>query len=548
MLAQPPFHVLAGAFAGLVPLLVWVAGLPAGAAGRAAAVRGGYLFGAVYHALLLYWVAIALVPRIGIAVVPVFLLLLLVLASFGALFTTTLHFIAGRRLLPLALAAALCWTAVEWLQGHLGPASFPWLGLGGTLAEFPRLAGGADLVGVRGLGFWLALVNGLVATVVLRHRARRSVVPVLIATLAAVLIPAGYGFWRANSLRTVPVAQVALIQTNAEPIPDPEGVRDAVRSQAPDAAADIDPEGTRNALRREAVEASLNDLVELTSGVAAGSVDLVVWPEVAVPVPLDGEEFGYLRDRIARLATELKTPILVGAYGGSPDRAGDSGPAPLTNSAFLIRPGAGTAAAYHKRRLVPFVERGLLPWRLDPGVRMGDRRYFGLLRPGTTAPLLEHGVAGAQRSTTDSGAAGTAAFGVLICFESIFPGLSREYRRAGADYLVNITSDAWYGSGEWYGRTTGLWQHPAHLVFRAIETRSGVVRAANSGFSFAVDPVGRVYERSNVFGASARAVSVRSNPGRTVYAQSGDILGTGSALALSLLLLLGWVRTAGRSG
>src|SRR5207253_2785902 len=91
-------------------------------------------------------------------------------------------------------------------------------------------------------------------------------------------------------------------------------------------------------------------------------------------------------------------------------------------------------------------------------------------------------------------------FGVVICYESAFDDLARRYRAAGADFLVNITNDAWYG------RTAGPYQHATHLVMRAIETRAGIARAANDGISEFVDPLGR----------TARSRSAKSPPRRRI--------------------------------
>src|SRR5260370_4940130 len=78
-------------------------------------------------------------------------------------------------------------------------------------------------------------------------------------------------------------------------------------------------------------------------------------------------------------------------------------------------------------------------------------------------------------------------FGTIICYESAFEDLGRDYRRAGAEFLVNITNDAWYG------HTAGPYQHALHLVLRAIETRMGIARAANDGISQFLDPLRRTY-------------------------------------------------------
>ena len=120
-------------------------------------------------------------------------------------------------------------------------------------------------------------------------------------------------------------------------------------------------------------------------------------------------------------------------------------------------------------------------------------------------------------------------FGILICYESIFEDLSRRYRRLGADFLINITNDAWYGN------TSAAYQHPAHLVMRAIETRVGIARAGNDGISEFVDPLGREHERTRKGTRTFEAGEVYTTNAHTIYVMLGDwvgLLAVGGTLAL----------------
>ena len=92
----------------------------------------------------------------------------------------------------------------------------------------------------------------------------------------------------------------------------------------------------------------------------------------------------------------------------------------------------------------------------------------------------------------------------------------------GVDFLVNMTNDAWYGRESWHGRTTALWQHPAHSILRAIELRIGVARAANTGISLFVDPLGRAFERTEISVPDVRVTTVYTTDTTTLYARLGD--------------------------
>jgi apolipoprotein N-acyltransferase len=516
------------AFVGLVPLLVFVAERPAGPVGRWSAARGAALTGLVYFGLQLYWIAIALAPETLLAA-PAYGLFVIVLAGFTALFGWALHYTFERLGLPLALLAALLWTALEWTQGRLGDLAFPWLGLGHALAPFPRIAGAADLVGARGLTFWLAAVNGLLAMALVRFRkgsnhpgSRRLIA----AAIILATIPALYGIWRSATLELRPAARVAVVQPN---IPQ-EIKRD-------------------HAL---ALDMSMIVLTRLTRGVgepggspASGAsggagesrdeparVELVAWPEVALTADLGANPA--LLDAVRDLSRLADAPILTGAFGGDGAASGSAagslsrsaagslsgsasgGVKRRFNSAYLVTQGGIVGERYDKRRMVAFVER--VPF------------VGGGLEKGRGGPLFRTGLGG----DTDRG----AAFGVLICYESAFADLTRRYRRDGAEFLVNITNDAWFGREPWYARTTALWQHPAHMTMRAIENRMGVARAANTGISMFIDPVGRVERATPLFVDGVLVHTVLTTDTLTLFSRWGDWLATLATAAAALLLMV----------
>jgi apolipoprotein N-acyltransferase len=164
----------------------------------------------------------------------------------------------------------------------------------------------------------------------------------------------------------------------------------------------------------------------------------------------------------------------------------------------------GPYPPYHKHYLVPVIERvpfvpvswfRAVPW-------LG--RWSGGFGHGGALPLYPSSL---------------GRFGVLICYESAFEDLPRRYRRAGADFVVNITNDAWFG------RTAAPYQHVSHLVLRAIETRMGVARAANSGVSEFVDPLGRVTQASRLGTQAVITGTLRTSDVRTLYVRLGDWVG-----------------------
>ncbi len=476
-LAYPPVELLLPAFIGLVPLLVFIADQPAGPEGRGAATRGGLLTGAVYFGIQLYWFAVALIYYSFMAI-PAYLSIVAVLTAFTAVFAWTVHYVRERSGLSLVVLATLFWPTLEWVQGHLGDLAFPWLGLGAALAPFPALAGAADLVGSRGLTVWVAAVNGLLAMMVLRYRDGRPLRRLAAVLGVLVVVPAAYGIVRYNTIDMYPTARVAVVQPNI-----PQDLK-------------MD--------RAAAIDSSVTALTNLTGQVLGEELDLVAWPEVALPVDFARSPsiIRHTRD----LSRKAGAPILTGAYGV------DRGERRVAfNSAFVVDAAGTREPRYDKRRLVPFVER--VPF-IDPNWLMGiiDFQYFGGLGRGLTKDVY--------RAGNGSG------FGALICYESIFAELSAQYRRDGADFLVNLTNDAWYGREPWYSRSNALWQHPSHMVMRAIENRMGVARAANTGISMFVDPLGRSYQRTPLFDPDVRVDTVYTTNELTLFTRWGDWLTT----------------------
>lgn len=492
-LAFPPFRFPLISFLALIPLLVFIGERERGPEGRWEATRGAMLMGFIYFGATLYWLVVALIYYSSLAV-PAYLGTILVLTGFSGAFGWALHYTLHRTRVPLPVAAAALWTALEYVQGHLSDLSFPWLGLGTSLAEAPVLAGAADLVGARGLTVWLAAVSGLGAQAILRRRHGKPLRAAWLAAATVVLIgPILYGVWRDRTVEMRPVGRVAVVQPNI-----PEDLK-------------MD--------RRVAADTSLKALTRLTLQVEHDSLDLVAWPEVAVPSLLDPpHETGFSR-YLEGLARRIGAPIVTGAYGVE---YRDNNRQVYFNSAFLATGDSVARPRYDKQYLVPFVER--IPF-VNPAwfeSTFGDLRWFGGLGRGQSSPLMriDH-----------------ARFGVLICYESIFARLSREYRNEGADFLVNMTNDAWYGRPEWYARTSALWQHPSHLVMRAIENRVGIARPANTGISMFIDPKGRPHEWTGLFEPAVRVDTVYTTDERTLYTRWGDWLATGFAV-LALLMIL----------
>jgi apolipoprotein N-acyltransferase len=484
-LSYPPFHLFLPSLVCLVPV-VWL--LLDGAGDERPLRRHlvqGFWFGLLSNALILYWMIVALWHFTPLAALG-YAASVAVLGLWSAVLFALVGWIRRRTHLGILVVFPILWTAVEWAIGHQGDVRFPWLGLGTSLTHYPIVVQIADVIGARGVTFLLAVANTALA-LAWRERAQRQRAWRLVGgVVLGVALATAYGAERMRTIVLKPVGRVAVVQPNV----------------AFDKKWTGDPEATMNALLR------LSD-----SAISRTRPDLAVWPEAAVP----GFFFQYpdWQLRIEAQAGQTHTPLVIGGLDATPRR---SGPWDYYNAAFVYdSAGRPLEPPYHKHYLVPIVER--VPF-VNPHWFRG-LQFFGAFAVGAPGPVYRLPI---------------GRFGILICYESIFEDLSRRYRRLGADFLINITNDAWYGS------TSAAYQHPAHLVMRAIETRVGIVRAGNDGISEFVDPLGREHQRTTKGTRTFEAGEVFTTDARTLYVMLGDWVGLLAVVGALALIGAAWWR------
>jgi apolipoprotein N-acyltransferase len=485
-LAYPPFHLFVPSFVCLVPV-VWL--VLDGAADERPLRRHlvqGFWFGFLSNALVLYWMIVALWHFTPLSALG-YLATVAVLALWSAVLFALVGWVRRRTPIGMLLVFPILWTAVEWATGHQGDIRFPWLGLGTSLTHYPMVVQIADVVGARGVTFLLALANTALA-LAWRERARAKRAWRLAGgVVLGVLLVTAYGAVRMRTLVLRPLGRVAVIQ--------------------PDIG--FDTKWTANP------ERIVDSLLRLSdSAIVETHPDLAVWPEAAVP----GYFFQH-RDwqvRIEAQAAQTRTPLVIGGLDATPL---PSGGWDIFNAAFVYGADGRPAPEppYHKHYLVPIVER--VPFVNPHWFRA--LRFFGAFAVGDRGPVYQLPV---------------GRFGILICYESIFEDLSRRYRRLGADFLINITNDAWYGN------TSAAYQHPAHLVMRAIETRVGIARAGNDGISEFVDPLGREHQRTRKGTRTFEAGDVYTTDAHTIYVVLGDWVGLLTVVGTLAMIGAAWWR------
>jgi apolipoprotein N-acyltransferase len=377
---------------------------------------------------------------------------------------------------PLALAAPLLWVALEFLFPNL----FPWR-MANSQFLAPTLIQIGDLAGPFALSFVMLWVAAAVADLVARRRAA-ALVAAAVATAAVFL----YGSWRLpqveSAMRAAPATRVALVQGN------------------------ISIERKGNAAY---FEINLDEYRALSEAVQ-GQVDLLVWPETTlqhwVPVQrtvLEGRELPF-----AGLRTHL-------IFGGLAYRLRGPQQADQFNSAFVIAADGSVLGRYDKRILMPFGEfipmAGLFPSLHELSPETGN------FTAGTDVAVFE--------------IPGAAAVGPLICYEDLAADMSRRTTQAGAEILLNILNDAWYGD------TAAPHQHQALALWRAVENRRYLLRGSNTGVTSIIDAAGRVVAEAGVFRSEVIRGSVPRMQIDTFYTRFGNVFAwfvTAAAVALLL--------------
>jgi len=487
-----------------LPLAAWFALTPllyrlAGHSPRQAALLG-LICGLAYYGPLLRWIIIVLATygEVPLALAGLALFFLTCYMScYLALFAFLCAWVSKK--IPLLVAAPILWVSLDLIRSMLF-TGFPWFDLGYTQHSIPHLIQIADLTGHHGVSFLIVLTNALI--VALACFFFKSGTPHNFRGITAALILLGlafsYNFWRldavskeiAGSERTV----VAVAQGN---FPQNQKWLPAFQEETV---------ATYLRLSREAI--------------ARNKPQLVVWPETALPF------YPFEHPLFLRLQTELTAPEQVWLLTGAPHRERVTGSEQINyfNSAFLLTPLGAVSGRYDKQHLVPFGE--YIPFRSVLAFASPVVETLGDFSSGNADTPLS-----CQKSR----------IGVLICFESIFPELSRKQAANGANLLINITNDAWFG------KSGAPWQHLSMAVFRAVETRKSLVRAANTGISAFIDPLGRMQAESELFSQYAGSESVVLLEGKSGYVRLGHLF-PWACLLLSLAGVLWFSRTKKDSG
>ena len=455
------------------------------------AFRAGIIFGIPYFFGTLYWIYHSInhygnIPFIAsIAIVFILCIYLsLYTGVFALLFS--LNFKSLR--LPVPLFAPSLWVALEFLRSYVF-TGFPWSSVGYSQYKFLSIIQMSDITGIYGVSFLVVAVNEAIAEILLVQRRIREMPlfplsrTIIGSSFLLLFISTAfiYGQWRLTQERPGTILRASVIQGNIE------------QDRKWDPAYQDTVMETYSNLSLQAV---------------SSSPDIIVWPETSVPF-FFGTDREYT-EKLTLLQNQLGAYLLFGSVlvkeKGKEKNL-------LSNSALLLDKTGNVTYVYDKIHLVPFGE--YVP--LQTFLFFIDKLVVGI------GDYI-------QGDRYEIAATPLGGFATLICYEVIFPGLVRKFYLKGGNFIVNITNDAWFG------RTTGPYQHFSIAVFRAVENRKPLIRAANTGISGFIDSNGRILAKTPLFQKTFLTAKIKTDSTKTFYTMYGDLFSYVCIVSTILLL------------
>jgi apolipoprotein N-acyltransferase len=427
-------------------------------------------------------------------------------------YTLLHHFLLGVYLCPLAgtfgllvcLIARHCspatglfstpfiWVCLEYVRSNLSFLSLPWGLLAHSQYQYPILIQMASITGIYGIGFLIVLVNSALTILVWPFLKRLSLTipsstePLLsrgaktLVGTAAICFAVNLLYGYSITAKTISGAKhrVSVVQANI----------DQSKKWDKKYAAMI-----------------LDTYDKLTRKASQDKPGLIIWPETATPKAINLDRNVLVK--VWQTAKNASVPLLLGSSQQRKFEKNKTKTLKYQNSAFLLPPAKQLTRPqrYDKIRLLPFGEylplKGTIPWNSVGIPKIGD---YVPGREFTIFELPEY------------------RFAVTICWENIFADIVRRFVQGGAQFIVNITNEAWFG------KTAAPYQFLSMSVFRAVENRVFVVRCANTGVSCIIDPRGRIVDRvkskdgKDIFVRGVLTASIVPQDSQTLYTQYGD--------------------------
>jgi apolipoprotein N-acyltransferase len=442
------------------------------------AFKAGLFLGVPYFFGTLYWIYYSINHYGGIplvASIALVILLCLYLSLYTGFFALFFSIAIRNTAFPALFIAPVFWVVLEFLRSYLF-TGFPWSSIGYTQYKFLTVIQIADITGIYGVSFLVLAVNGAVADIFLIKRRIKDIplFPLLQTVtgfcllLLFVISTFVYGHFRLGEKRPGKELTASIIQGNIE--------------------QDKKWEPSYQSTVMEVYK-------DLSLKASSSSPSIIIWPETAVPFFFETDR--EYTEKLMDFQKQLDSYLL---FGSVLVKGKNNGENLLSNSAVLLDKAGKVTYIYGKIHLVPFGE--YVP--LQKILFFLDKLVVGIGNYSSGDNYL--------KAETPFG-----SFASLICYEIIFPGLVRRFYSKDGDFIVNITNDAWFG------KTTGPYQHFSMAVFRAVENRKPVIRAANTGISGFIDSNGRIISQTDLFQRMILKKNIITDSTRSFYSKYGDL-------------------------
>jgi len=422
-------------------------------------------------------------------------------------------------------AFGVFWVAFEYVHS-LGELSFPWITLGNSQAYDIARAQIAEFTSTYGLSALVLAFNGLTYVVMMNLSTRvwawrgRQLRWAAVGLAAIFAVPWAYGTWRMRTVdeeRGTPL-RIGSLQPNVDP---------------------WEKWGTDRINRWRSYDHQFDWHLNATRALAPARPEIVFWAETAIPFHILEPGLAGYQYRLQSMIDSLGIPVFTGLptsrYFAAEDAPVTARPLPngerfyeSYNSAIVFEPANPPGPIYRKMVLVPFAER--IPYASTLRFLIEPLRWnVGISSWGIGQDTIVHSFRRSDGTPT--------RFGGMICYESVFPNFVREFTKRGAEFLVVITNDSWWGN------TPGAYQHAAYASLRAIENRRWVVQSANGGISLIVRPSGNVDLRTDLYTERTLIGTIELRTDESPYLRWGDVFGKASLVGTIGLILFAFIGT-----
>lgn len=463
-------------------------------AGPGRSFAGAFVASLFHYSIGMYWIYTAMNSFGGLSpaltVASLAILFAVLSAYFAAIFAISAWIvrITGWR---MRLVRPFVWVGIEFLRGHLPAGGFPWSQVGYSQGSFLTFIQFADTFSVYGVTWLLVFINESLADAISawRHEQKKRAWKALWPATLLFVLALGYGRYQLVREHVEPIQtlKVGIVQANI-------------------------PQGEK--WRGDAIRGIMDTFQNGTMSLESEGASLVIWPEASLPM-----EIAYDSEKVPHDLGQSRADVLFGAVTRSAKPGPHPDDEPYYNTVMLADGAGKILGHYHKRHLVPFGE--YVPWQEYLSFARKMTAQVGQMLPGKEYHTLAY--RGHQ-------------LGVLICYEDIFPEISRIMTAKGGQVLINPTNDAWYGN------SSAAYQHQVFSQFRAIETRRAVIRAANTGISSQIDRQGRIQWQGGLFTREAFMSSLPLYDDKSLYVRMGDVLPIFSLIGMSAVLAFGIFR------